>query len=285
MRIALEVWSARFDQVLATCRRAESLGIDALYYGESPHGLNLDCWTTLAGLAASTEHIRLGPVITNILPSYRSLLLLAKQAATVAAIAGTRVDLRTGAGAAAPAARRWWEPYGVEYPDYGRRLDDLETALSELPRLWTSLGGDGAPLPVTVAARGARAVALAARWADRWETSFCTPAEFTEQFERMRRLTGHQRRLPTSLEIDGFVALDGGNVDKLLSRVREERAGEDLDRVFERALIGTPDDAAQKMAELADCGVDQLLIALHDPHDGEALEAVAEAARLARRRG
>lgn len=280
MKVALEVWSARYDEVVATCRLAEHLGLDGFYYGESPHGLNLDCWTTLAGLAAVTERIRLGPVITNVLPAYRSTVLLAKQSATVAALAEGRVDFRTGVGAAAGFARPWWEPFGIEYPDYDRRLSDLDRALGELPGLWADGPGPTAPLPITVAARGERAMALVARHADVWETSFATPSEFAAIDAKMTDLVG-ERPLVRSLEIDGFVSCTNDGLDRLLQRVNEDRgAEEDLGPVFERALVGTPEVVATQLRALAGAGVDQVVVALHDPHNPDALEATAQAASL-----
>lgn len=277
MRIALEVWSNDFDEVRATCLRAESLGIDGFYYGESPHGLNIDCWTTLAGLAPSTKRIRLGPVITNMLPTYRSVVLMARQAATVAAIAPGRIDFRTGVGAAPRFARPWWEPFGVDYPPYDQRLADLTRALEALPGLWNDIGVP--PLPITVAARGRRAMRLAADHADVWETSFATPAECADRLMTIREMAP-DRRIQPSLEIDGFVSTTATGVGQLVDRVRRERgAAEDLEPVFERALIGTPDQVARQLDALATSGVEQVVIALHDPHDADALEAVAEAAR------
>ncbi len=294
MRVALEVWSSRYAEVAATCTRAESLGFDAFYYGESPHGLNLDCWTTLAALAASTERIRIGPVITNVLPTYRSTALLAEQAATVATVSGGRLDFRTGVGASATFGRPWWEPFGIDYPDYGQRLADLREALETLPGLWAGERPDGsdAPtamlrpalpkIPITVAARGERAMGLAAAHAEVWETSFCTPEEYRARRSRMLEILAG-RAITCSLEIDGFVSTSPHGSARLLRRVRAERGGsEDLDPVLERGLVGVPDEAARRLCDLADAGVDQVVVALHDPHDPDALEALAEAARLAR---
>ncbi len=277
MKIALEVWSASFDQVRSTCERAEAHGIDGFYYGESPHGLNLDCWTTLAALASNTDRIRLGPVITNILPSYRSVALLAKQAATVAAIAPGRVDVRTGVGAAAEFARPWWEPFGVEYPAYDRRLADLATALDTLPKLWNRM--DSPRLPITIAATGGRAMGLVIDHAQMWETSFATPSEFARRRSELGELGG-RRSVATSLELDGFVSTTAHGVDRLVRRVRDERGRvEDLEPVFERSLMGTPDQVASQLGDLAAVGVDQVVVALHDPHDADAIEAIAEAGR------
>ncbi|MBT8241996.1 MAG: LLM class flavin-dependent oxidoreductase [Acidimicrobiia bacterium] len=293
MKVALEVWSSDYGQVESTCLLAESLGLDAFYYGESPHDLNLDCWTTLAGLARATDRIGLGPVITNILPTYRSQVLLAKQAATVAAISEGRVDFRSGVGASARLARRWWEPFGIEYPDYSQRLSHLEQALTTLPRLWAgeplnpaSHSATGSTsrhrIPITVAASGDRAMGLAAAYADVWETSFCTPAEFAHRTARFSSLE-NDRRIVRSLEIDGFLSMTDEGLRRLHRRVRAERgADEDLDGVFSRALLGVPSDAVGRLEELEAVGVEQVVVALHDPLDPDAIHAVAETAALFR---
>lgn len=287
MSVALEVWSADYAAIEATCQRAEALGLDAFYYGESPNDLNLDCWTTLAALARSTERIRLGPVIANVLPTYRSTLLLARQAATVVAVAGDRVDLRTGVGADQPHGRAWWEPHDVTYPPYADRLADLTRALDDLHRHWptTPVGGAGdgpTPPPITIAARGRRAMALAASRADVWETSFCTPAEFADRVATMAEL-GAGPTLRRSLEVDGLVATTAAGVDEVVRRFASDRgAAEDLTPVLDRALRGTPDEVADQIGELAAHGVDQLVVALHDPTDPDAIEAIAEAASLVR---
>ncbi|MDH3295034.1 MAG: LLM class flavin-dependent oxidoreductase [Acidimicrobiia bacterium] len=272
MRIALEVWSSDFDQVLATCHRAEELGLDGFYYGESPHDLNLECWATLAALAQATTSIRLGPVVTNVLPSYRSTTLLIRQAAAVAAISGGRLDLRTGVGAAARYGRDWWEPQGVDYPGYDRRLADLEAMIGALDAAHPDI-------PTTIAATGQRAMNLAATRADGWETSFCTPAEYADR-NRVFSDLARDRTVVRSLEIDGFLATTSPGRGRLLDRVQAERGGEDLAAVLSRALVGTPEEAAVRMAELAAAGVDQLLVALHDPHDPDALQALARSRAL-----
>ncbi len=275
MKIALEVWSSDYQQTLATCRRAEQLGFHAFYYGESPHDLNLECWTTLAALAQATERIRLGPVITNVLPPYRSPALMVRQAQAVWEISSGRLDFRTGVGAYHRFGQAWWGHAGIDYPPYEQRLIDLTTLLdllaSELPEL-----------PVTIAATGSRALALAAERADVWETSFCSPAEFAAR-DRLMAQAGDGRRPLRSLEIDGFIAPDANRVTKLLDRVATDRgAAEDLAPVMQRALTGLPADVAGQLEQLSAVGVEQIVVALHDPHDPDALEALAEAVELYR---
>ena len=292
MRLAVEVWSADADQVITTAVRADQLGIDAFYYGESPTGLNLDCWTLLAALAGATAAIRLGPVITNLLPDHRSTILLARQAATTAILADGRLDFRTGVGASARYGRPWWEPVGVVYPDYARRLALVADTLPRLRRFWSGgevdLGGTepirsglACPdIPITVAATGERAMALAAAEADAWEASFRTPAEYRQLADRFDALDPG-RPVVRALEIDGFVGSTPERAEAVVDRVRVERGQtEDVNPVLDRALVGTPDRAAERIEELAEAGVDQLLVALHDPHDPDALEALVAARAL-----
>ncbi|MDA3041349.1 MAG: LLM class flavin-dependent oxidoreductase [Actinomycetota bacterium] len=289
MKLALEVWSADFDQLVGTCLRAEALGLHGFYYGESPTGLNLDCWTVLAGLAQRTTRIRLGPVISNVLGTYRSPVLLARQAATVAIMSGGRLDFRTGVGASVTYGRRWWEPFGVAYGSYTERWQEVHWALSRLQPLWAgepvefvpgspvTLELDTPTIPVTVSATGPSGKALACELADAWETSFCTTDEFSGQLARMRDdgFSG-----VASMEIDAFVGTTSGAVDRLLARVRSERSREDLAPVFARALVGTPDVLTDHLAALEAAGVQQLVVALHDPHDPDALEALVAASAL-----
>ena len=291
LRVALEVWSADFDQTAQTCVAAEQLGFDAFYYGESPTGLNLDCWTALSALASETQRIRLGPVIANILYDYRSLLLLAKQAATLAIVSHGRLDFRTGTGAAHRFGAAWWEPYGIRYPQYEQRLQHLTTALGLLAPLWAgqsvtienghrvSLGLSVPVIPVTVAATGRRAVKLACSTAHRWESGFRTPTEVEAEI----RAANKPASVAYSLEIDGFIGTSEQAAQSVVSQVVEARepSGEDLGPVLERALLGTPEQVAEQMIQYHIAGVEQLVVALHDPHDTDSLHALATARSIA----
>jgi alkanesulfonate monooxygenase SsuD/methylene tetrahydromethanopterin reductase-like flavin-dependent oxidoreductase (luciferase family) len=82
-------------------RFVESLGLEvgwvADHFGFPGRDmLILECWTTMAALAADTERIRLGTLVTNI--STRNPALLAKQVLTVDQISGGRLDFGVGAG-------------------------------------------------------------------------------------------------------------------------------------------------------------------------------------------
>ena len=77
-----------------------------------------------------------------------------------------------------------------------------------------------------------------------------------------------------SLEIDAFVAPDESSLDDLLRRVQQDRRGESIDRLLDRALVGTPTQVAPAVAAYAAVGVEQLLLVPHDPTDRATLSAI-----------
>src|SRR6185295_5605088 len=75
-----------------------------------PTGPYFEAWTLLAALAARTERIRLGVLVSS--NTFRHPALLAKEAATVDHISNGRLDVGLGAG--------WYVPehtqFGLDFP-------------------------------------------------------------------------------------------------------------------------------------------------------------------------
>jgi alkanesulfonate monooxygenase SsuD/methylene tetrahydromethanopterin reductase-like flavin-dependent oxidoreductase (luciferase family) len=290
--LALEVWGADHRALLDTARLAEELGFTALYYGESPHGLNLETASVLATVAARTTRLRIGPVITNLLPGYRSFPLFVRQVHALATLSDGRFDLRTGTGAHTEWARQWWEPVGVPYPGRAARRQVLRQWLAELDRLWSDptaplLGGPGlarvARPPVTIAASGDRSLAVAAALADVWEVSFLGPTQFRDRSARFDRLAGARAvRVRRSVELDVVTAGTETARRELTARFLAER-GDGGPAALERALTGTAEQLAARLDAYGRAGVDQLLLAAVDPHDRSTWRTVAEAAALCSR--
>ena len=92
LSFCLEVWGTDYNKIKDTCILAEKLGYDGFYYGESLADIDLDCWTIISNLSAITDKIKLGPVITYLLPQYRNIFLLAKQAMTLQQISNGRLN-------------------------------------------------------------------------------------------------------------------------------------------------------------------------------------------------
>lgn len=285
-RLCLEVWGSDPARLVTVARHAEAVGLDGVYLGESPTALNAETWTTLGAIANATSRVRIGPVIANLLPDYRSPVLLARQGAALAALSDGRFDFRTGVGAAHAAGAAWWQPAGVSYLDYAVRRAETERQLTVVRSLWRgqtvdlagsaySLGLAHPPIEITVAANGPGGLDLATRFADRWEASFATEDEW------QRRNRAVPNGLHNSLEIDGFIG-SLSDPDEVWRSVARDRSVEDLEAVRERALVGTPETVARQITHLGRAGVDQLVVALHDPLDLDAITRLGTAASLAR---
>src|SRR4029450_12811033 len=96
-----------------------------------------DAWTLLGALAASTDRLRLGTMVSPV--TFRLPTVLAKAATTVDRISGGRVELGMGAG--------WWDlehrTHGIPFPPAPERFEMLEEQLETVHGL-----GSGAALSV-----------------------------------------------------------------------------------------------------------------------------------------
>lgn len=104
----------------------------------------LESYTTLAYLAAVTNSIKLGVLVTNV--GFRNIAHLGKIVASLDVLSGGRVRCGLGAG--------WFEQeataFGYDFPSPGRRLDALEDALQLLPLIWAPGGKEFRGKTVTV---------------------------------------------------------------------------------------------------------------------------------------
>jgi F420-dependent oxidoreductase-like protein len=113
----------------------ESLGFDSLWdcdhfiQPSRPTGPYFEAWTLLAGLAARTETVRIGVLVSC--NTFRHPALLAKEAVTVDHIANGRLDLGLGAG--------WFEPehkmFGLEFPEPAELVGRYREAVEIIDRL------------------------------------------------------------------------------------------------------------------------------------------------------
>ena len=112
-----------WDDWVRLARLAERHGLEGLFRLDHYTAIirtdadALDAWTTLAGLAAVTEHIQLGTLVSP--ATFRHPSVLARMAVTVDHISGGRFDVGMGAG--------WYErehlAHGFLFLDAGRRFE------------------------------------------------------------------------------------------------------------------------------------------------------------------
>jgi F420-dependent oxidoreductase-like protein len=255
-----------WEDWLALARACEEHGYEALFrsdhYGpvaaEEERG-SLDAWTTLAGLAAVTSTVRLGTLVSP--ATFRHPSVLAKSAVTVDHISGGRVEVGMGAGWNEAEHRR----YGFPFPPTRERMDIFGEQLEVVHRQWKGepfsfegehyrlIDSDPRPKPVQSphpplivgGSGGRRSVALAARWADEYNTVSPTPAECRALRARMADACEREGRelLPLSV----------------MTR-----------------LIEQPDEAVRRLSELAEAGVERVMLQHLDHTDLEALQVIAE---------
>jgi alkanesulfonate monooxygenase SsuD/methylene tetrahydromethanopterin reductase-like flavin-dependent oxidoreductase (luciferase family) len=120
--------------------------------GGDPHGPALEGWTLLAALAAQTQRLRLGLLVTS--NRFRPPAMLAKIAATVDVVSGGRLEFGIGAGSRPghPVARREYEAHGLPFHDSAYAVGSLAEACTVIRRLWTEaepFDFDGAYLRLT----------------------------------------------------------------------------------------------------------------------------------------
>jgi len=267
--------------------------------GASGRG-STDAWTLLAGLAARTSTLRLGTLVSPV--TFREPALLAKAAMTADEISGGRVEIGIGAG--------WWEEehrtHGFRFPETRERFEMLEEQLEILHGLLTQdrLTFKGAhyvlddveflpkssqrPHPPIIL--GGRTVGplmqrLIGRWADEFNTVGGTPPEVRDRFSRARAGVESAGRDPgdlvTSLMTWMFV---GPTEDVYLERLERARsldptAGEfDVYRaeIEKDCIVGTPERAAERVAEYADAGVQRIFLNHELYDDLEMLEMVGK---------
>ena len=102
-----------------------------------PGGPAYEGWTLLSALAAQTERLRLGLLVTS--NRFRPPAMLAKIAATVDIVSGGRLDFGIGAGSrpSHPLARREYEAHGLPFHDAAHAMGSLAEACTVIRRLWT----------------------------------------------------------------------------------------------------------------------------------------------------
>jgi probable F420-dependent oxidoreductase len=120
-------------QLIDQARRAESLGFDSVWAGDSPVTRpRADPLLLLAAVAVATRRITLGTAV--LLPALRHPILLAHQLATLDRLAGGRLIAGMGGGFPNPSTEAQFTAVGVAFP---RRISRLEESIEALRRLWS----------------------------------------------------------------------------------------------------------------------------------------------------
>lgn len=216
-----------WDETVERWQRFEALGFDSIWdcdhyvQPSRPTGPYLEGWTLLAGLAAKTERIRIGCLVSC--NTFRHPALLAKEAVTVDHISNGRLEFGVGAG--------WYVPehemYGIDFPPPAELVSRFREAVEVIDRLMreevVTYEGEYYTLkdaafrpgpiqrprpPLTLGAHGPKMLRIVAEYADSWN-SFGTVEEIRQRNEVLDAHCGEIGRDPKEIwrSLYGWAAL------------------------------------------------------------------------------
>jgi len=290
---------ADYSTLLRVAKATEELGFDAFF--RSDHYLKMgpvsglpgptDAWITLAGLAAATERIRLGTLVSPVtfcLPGP-----LAVSVAQVDQMSGGRVELGLGTG--------WFDAehaaYGIPFPPLGIRFSMLEEQLAIITGLWTTPVGqkfsysgqhysvtDSPALPkpaqqpkppVIIGGGGQkRTPRLAAAYADEYNAAFDAVTGTQAAFDRVRAAVEAAGRPASSMIYSTAQVVCCGRDEAELKR-RAEAIGREPDELRREGLAGSPAEVVDKIGQFAAIGAKRMYLQILDTGDIEHLQLIA----------
>jgi F420-dependent oxidoreductase-like protein len=253
-----------WDQWRALAATAEEAGFEALFRSDhyesldgGPNTGSLDAWSTINALAALTTTLKLGTLVSP--GTFRHPSVLARMATTADHVSAGRVELGIGAG--------WHEgehrAFGFPYDTTRDRFDRLEEQIEIVHRSWEpdpfDFDGrfyrlercDAQPKPlqrphpnlILGGSAGPRGVALAARWADEYNTVYPTAAEAKERRDRIAAACEQAGR--DMITFSAMIPLEGSS-QELVERLRGlEAAG--VERVMLQHLAHADLDTVERV--------------------------------------
>jgi probable F420-dependent oxidoreductase len=226
----------RFGELVAMARAAEEVGFDSIWLGDHllyrgdgrPERGPWDCWTALAGLAAATERVKLGPLVACL--AFHPPALLARMAATVDEISRGRLILGVGAGW----NRAEFDAFGIPFDHRGARFEEAFEIVRRL------LGGERVTvdgrfhrthdavllppptdrIPLMVGSSGDRVLAATLPFVDAWNVWFDrfgnSPEGFRKESDRLSDAAERAGRAPATIERSAcvLVVLDGSSGER-----------------------------------------------------------------------
>jgi alkanesulfonate monooxygenase SsuD/methylene tetrahydromethanopterin reductase-like flavin-dependent oxidoreductase (luciferase family) len=283
--LILPLFSGDPAKVLAAACEAEELGFDGVFAfdhffppGAPRDRAALEAFTTLAAVAAVTERVEIGTMVTR--ASLRPPGLLAKQASWLDAASGGRFVLGIGTGD--PIDRAEHEAYGIPELDKPTRRVHLEEVVTALKTLFDGKsypGGDLVPAlegpllppprpggpPIWIGAQADVVVRMAGRIADGWNGWGLDPDRFAAKVRVLREAAEGRPVTPTWAGIT-LIGSDQNETDALA----EKRRGSGIE---DADWTGTAEELVLFLGELKDAGAAWVVMVLAGPADRRALVA------------
>lgn len=295
---------ATYDQQLAVARLAEECGFtgyfctDHLQREGTADGLPgpSDAWMTLAGLARETSRLRLGTLMTC--STFRNPGHLAIMVAQVDQMSRGRVEIGLGAGSFAGEHHA----LDIPLPPVKERFERLAEQLALITGLWTARPGEPYSFhgrhytvrdypalvrpvqsphpPIVVGGQGPqRTPALAAKFANEYNTDGVSPAESAAAYDRVRAACEKIGRDPAEITFSAVVTLCCGSNQTELTRradVIAAKGGGDFTGHIDNGATGVPAQVAERLRAFQKAGASRVYLQLFDLIDLDHLRLVAE---------
>jgi probable F420-dependent oxidoreductase len=275
----------RWPEYASMARAAEEVGFDSIWLGD--HYLYREegwergpweAWTFLAGLAAVTERVRLGPLVACL--NFHNPAVLAKKAAAVDELSGGRLTLGVGAGW----NRTEFDAFGIPFDhrasrfeesfEIVRRLLDGERVTSEgrfhQVRDAVLLPRPARHTPLMVGSSGERVLAATLPHVDIWNTWYDwygnTPDGLRAKLREIDAACERAGRDPSSVERSACV----------LVRLADTKERPDVEGVT--PLEGSPGEIGAGLRAMAEAGADEAILVL-DPINETSIHALGHVVR------
>ena len=267
---------------------ADSIGFDAVYaydhfipfYSDDRNKNIFECFTLLSALAATTERIKIGQIVTC--NSYRNPSLIAKMLSTLDIISTGRVELGIGAG--------WYEreyiAYGYHFPSNVSRIKQLDESLSIIQAMWkekcASFEGKyyrikdaicnpkpiQKPHPIIMIGGSGEKYLLkvVAKHADRYNLFFGTPNDMKTKISLLKEHCKSIRRDYKEIQYSSVLPCIIKDTDQEVNQVlvqskRKDKTSEEyLQYLVGGVAVGTPEKVLQGIKKYIDIGVTHFIL-------------------------
>jgi len=250
---AVEAETSGFETVLVMDHFYQLAGLGR------PEQEMIECYTLLSALAQHTSRVRLSALVTG--NTYRHPSLLAKTVTALDVVSGGRAQLGIGAG--------WFElehqSLGFEFGTFTDRFEKLESTLSGKWYQVQDAMNHPAPLghiPVMIGGGGERkTLRMVAQYADE-SNLICGAAEIPRKLEVLAdhcaNLGRDRSEITVSYQTSACIAPTHeqavAEFEEYLTRQPQAEARRGS------AIVGSPDEVAEKYARLRDTGIDGVTV-------------------------
>jgi F420-dependent oxidoreductase-like protein len=267
---------------------ADKLNFDSIYaydhlipfFRDDTEKNIFECFTLLSAIAALTNKIRIGQIVTC--NSYRNPAFLAKMLSTLDVISNGRSELGIGAG--------WYEKeyvaYGYDFPSNVTRIRQLEESISVIKELWTRRKATFSgryyrikeaicnPKPIQkphpmimVGGSGERyLLKVVAKHADRYNNFFGSPWDLKKKIgvlkEHCNTMKRDYKQIRHSVVLPCIITESEADVNKILSTYKrsDKTIKEYLDYLVGGITIGDPEKITKGLNEYIALGVTHFIL-------------------------